>query len=253
MSLNLNQIKGITLGAVRVEETARGIVFSRFTEEEETLYRESDPIRGKASYSRCAATAGVRLQFRTDSSSLLLRLTAEKCTSRRYFSFDVFANGTLVGCLDNFSDLEIPQDYTTVEFPLGQFTKEFCLGEGVKDVCVYFPWSVHPIVEEIALDDGASLEAIRPEKKLLVYGDSITQGYDAMRPSNRYVSVLADRLGARELNKAIGGEFFWAQLAALSNDDAPDYITVAYGTNDWSMRKQPDFFGRLPELLQDFE
>ena len=39
---------------------------------------------------------------------------------------------------------------------------------------------------------------------------------------------------AEEYNKAIGGDVFFPSLAATREDFEPDYITVAYGTNDWS-------------------
>ena len=47
---------------------------------------------------------------------------------------------------------------------------------------------------------------------------------------------LADALGAEEVNKAIGGECFFPELAATKEDFQPEYITVAYGTNDWSRK-----------------
>ena len=68
---------------------------------------------------------------------------------------------------------------------------------------------------------------------MLVYGDSITHGYDALRPSNRYASKIADVLGAEEINKAVGGEQFFPELAEQKDELNPDYIMVAYGTNDW--------------------
>jgi lysophospholipase L1-like esterase len=66
-------------------------------------------------------------------------------------------------------------------------------------------------------------------------GDSITQGYDALRPSNRYAAKLANFLSAEERCKGIGGEGFFPELARSKDDGYdPDYISVAYGTNDWS-------------------
>ncbi|MBP3580252.1 MAG: SGNH/GDSL hydrolase family protein [Clostridia bacterium] len=82
---------------------------------------------------------------------------------------------------------------------------------------------------------------MKPEKKLIAYGDSITHGYDALRPSNRYIAKLADMLGAEEYNKAIGGERFFPELAKLKDAFVPDYITVAYGTNDWSCMDEETF------------
>ena len=83
---------------------------------------------------------------------------------------------------------------------------------------------------------------MKPAKKYLAYGDSITQGYDALRPSNRYAARLADFFGAEEINKANGGEIFVPPLAAMRVDFDPDYITVAYGTNDWSTTDGEAFY-----------
>ena len=55
-----------------------------------------------------------------------------------------------------------------------------------------------------------------------------------MRPSNRQVGRLAEMLGAEEISKAVGAERYDPELAALRDDFDPDYIVVAYGTNDFS-------------------
>ena len=89
------------------------------------------------------------------------------------------------------------------------------------------------MLQSVELDDGASLIPIHREKKLLVFGDSISQGYDALLPSRTYATQLADFLDAEQINKAIGGEQFVPGLAALREDFDPDYISIAYGTNDW--------------------
>ena len=153
----------------------------------------------------------------------------------------MFVNGKAVGYLDNFSDVQLPVDYTGVQLPLGHAEKEFILGEGDKEVCVYLPWSVCPLLEELSLEDGAYVIPVKPGKKLLAFGDSITQGYDALRPSASYISRLADKLQAELLNKAIGGEVFFPALAETKEDFAPDYITVAYGTNDWGTCEESVF------------
>ena len=86
------------------------------------------------------------------------------------------------------------------------------------------------------------------KKKLLALGDSITQGYDAQRPSSRYTARLAEMLDAEEINKGIGGEIFFPELAKTREASTPDYITVAYGTNDWSKTEEADF----PERCRAF-
>lgn len=242
MKLLLSDYKRITLGCAEVTEENGKTGFHRFTEEEELFYRQRDEALGRTFSDRCSAPAGIRLCFATDSRSLKIAVTTDAATSRSYFSFDVFENGRLLGYLDNFKEEELFENYTEQQFPLGKHEKSFLLSEGKSKVVIYFPWSVSIEDIEIELDDGAEIESVRPKKKLLVYGDSITQGYDAIRPSNRYAARIADFLGAEEINKAIGGEIFVPPLAQQKQDFVPDYITVAYGTNDWSTTDGRDFY-----------
>lgn len=229
MKLNLEQIQKITTGAARIREEKGLFYFNRFTAEQEELYRITD----QGFYNVSFSTAGVKFFFKTDSKNLFLKLKTSVTGTRRYFSVDVFVNDCPIGYIDNFSDTQLAQDYTKQEFLLGDFSGNFVLGDGVKTVCVHLPWSVKTIIEEISVDDNSFIEGIKPKRKLIAYGDSITQGYDALRPSNRYTARLADSLEAEEFNKAIGGAKFFPELAQLKDSFIPDYITVAYGTNDW--------------------
>lgn len=237
MQLNLSQIQAITLGAARVEQQADGIQFYRFTRQQEELYKE----RNEDFYIKTFSTSGVRLRFRTDSRTMGFCVAVSLGCSRSYFSFDVFVDGKMVDSLNNFTGAKLPRDYTKMPFLLGNFSKQFDLGAGEKEVCIYFPWSVKVTLETIELDDGAFADPVKPTKKMLCFGDSITHGYDALHPSNKYISKLADCLDAEEYNKAIGGEIFWPGLAATREAFEPDYITVAYGTNDWNNCSREEF------------
>lgn len=230
MKLDFLQVKNSALGAVRVTQEEDGFHFYRFTQAQEALYKS----RSEEFYMKSFGTSGVQLRFKTNSTKLFMKVCVSPGSSRRYFSFEVFANGVRVGTIDNFSSEVLPQDYTVVKLPLGEFSKEFELGQGDKEIRVYFPWSAVAVVQEITLDDGATITPVKPKHKLLCFGDSITHGYDALYPSNKYISRLADALDAEEFNKAIGGEIFFPELASTQEDFVPDYITVAYGTNDWS-------------------
>ncbi len=230
MKLTVEQIAQITQGAVRVEEKENGVVFHRFTEAQEAYYRMTNP----AFYKKSLAPAGVRLCFKTNSRTLFLKTETDMATTRLYYAFDVFVNGEMLGSLDNFYDWDVPAVYSAMPCRLGEAEKHFDLGVGEKTVCIHLPWSVTAVLSEMSLDDGASIEPIVASKKLLVFGDSITQGYDALHPSSRYIAQLADFLGMEEINKAIGGEIFCPDLARCEDAFTPDLITVAYGTNDWS-------------------
>lgn len=235
--LNLEQLQAICQGAVRAEENEEGIRFYRFTNEQQEYYRQSN----EGFYRKSLASAGMKMQFETDSQSLTLKVHVEPGSTRTYFSFDVAVNGKMMGHLDNFSHVEVPALYTTMQLPLGKFSKSFDLGHGVKTVSIWLPWSVAVEIRELSVDEQAFVKPVRPEKKLLVFGDSITQGYDALRPSNRYASRLAEALGAEEVNKGIGAERFCPELAKLRDDFQPDYILAAYGTNDWKHREEAEF------------
>jgi len=237
MKLDYTQVASIATGAATVCEENGCYFFSRFTDEQKKMYRE----RTEECHLRSLSGAGIKLSFETDSRNLYLQYSVTPGSSRQYFSFDVFVNGACIGYLDNFGETVFPEKYTEVELPLGRFSQQISLGEGTKQVTVYLPWSVQVAFEEIGIDDGACIRPFKREKTLLSYGDSITQGYDALRPSDTYVAALARALGADETNKGIGGEIFFPELAAAKENFKPDYITVAYGTNDWSLCTKEEF------------
>lgn len=234
MKLTFEEIKSITTGAVELRECEDGIHFERFTKEERELYRlRGETTFGAAFPQKMPATAGVRLTFRTNSQSLGLSFAAI-VSSRRYFGVAVYKDSEKICIIDNLNDYErIDPLERKKEFGETEYNISVPLGVGEGVVTIYMPWSVSIVLHELALDDGATVTPAAPHKVLLVYGDSITQGYDAVDPSRRYTSRLADALGAVEYNKAIGGEVFFPELAMARQTFTPDYISVAYGTNDW--------------------
>lgn len=238
MKLSFTQIKEMTWGTSRIIEEDGLLCFYRCTKAQEEFFKR----RQDEFYRHSLGTAGVRLVFKTDSHNLVMKVKVANISDRKRFSFDVFANNELVGYLDNFSDVELPIGEKHIELPVGSFEKAFALGEGNKIVCIHFPYSAKGMVEDIELDDGATFEAVKSEKKILAYGDSITQGYYALRSSERYIAKLADYLGAEEMNKAIGSDRFCPELATLTDDINPDYIVIAHGTNDWRTNRTREEF-----------
>ena len=229
MKLSFEKIREITKGAVRITHEDKYVRFYRFTEEQGELYKE----RFIDFYHQSLFTAGIKLEFSTDSENLFLKVNVPEITLRRYFSFDVLVNGKPVGYISNFSESDMPDNYIDVDFPMGEYSKSFVLGEGTKKVSIYFPWSVIGELEELSIDNGSFCEPIPCGGRILVFGDSITQGYDAQRPSNHHIVRLAELLNVEAVNKAIAGERFFPNLAKTIDDIEPKFITVAYGTNDW--------------------
>ena len=247
MKLDLETVSNITLGAVRVEKEEDGFHFYRFTHQQEDLYKD----RSDDFYKKCFATSGIQLSFKTDSRSLFIKASVSKGSSRSYFAFDIFINGTMVDSLNNFDGVELPCDYTSVSLQMGQFEKKFSLGAGVKNVSVYLPWSAKTVIQQFALDDDSFIEPVKTKYKMLCFGDSITQGYDALFSSNKYTSRLAKFLNAEEHNKGIGGETFFPELAKAKEEFVPDYITVAYGTNDWNRCTQQQFTTNVKAFFEN--
>ncbi len=175
-------------------------------------------------YKKAFATAGVRLCLKTDSSRFSFDFILTPASSRQYAYFDVYVNGALekhFGAEGN----SITRGSATLPLPEGETTLE-----------IFFPWSFGAQISNVTIDDGASLEGLTRSKKMLAFGDSITHGYDAIYPSLSYASRLAFLLDAEQVNKGIGGEKFFPALLDEKDSFDPDYITVAYGTNDWNSK-----------------
>lgn len=239
MKLDIEKLKEITTGAVRITQETDGIHFYRFTEEQQNLYAQVSADFLKKTH----ATSGVKFCFRTNSETFALKWLAINGSGRTFFQFDVFVNGKRIDSFGNFDAETVTRDYTSFTYPLGEFEKTVFLGAGEKDVCVYFPYSIRAVVQEVAVDDGAWLEPKLPRKKVVVFGDSIAHGYDALHPSNSAFTRLAQALGAQEFNKGIGGDTFFPDLAATKEPFEPEFVVVAYGTNNW--------FGNTKEKFTD--
>lgn len=218
-ALSFEQIESLTHGVARVEEGDGKISFFRFTKEQQELYKTVS----EDFYIKSFATVGVSLEFITDSENLLLSVSVAKGSSRTFFTHSIFVDGKRIGELSgNISAGEnVP------------FEEKFQLGVGMKKVRIQFPWSVASRLVALELDENATVIPTKKKCNVLMFGDSITQGYDAMLPENAYSIRIADLLDAEVRNKGIGGEQFFAKLTLEKEDFTPDLVTVAYGTNDW--------------------
>ena len=223
MKLTLETIRSIAQGALYVREENGEVLFSRFTDTQKEYYRissEKNPSNGF--YRKSFASSGIRLEFLTDSDTLGLSYRTQYASSRRFYFFDVSVDGVMI---EHFGHENIAESRS--EFSVK-------LPEGTHKVCIYLPCLAEARITALTLSDGATCTPVERPLKLLCYGDSITQGYDAKYPSQTYANLLADKLGAEMVDQGIGGEHFCPGLVAEDIPFAPDIITVAYGTNDWS-------------------
>ena len=245
MTLNLEQINSVTQGAEVVEQENGIVKFYRFTKEEQEIYSKT------VFYEKTFATAGVQMEFETDGNFLSFSVITKPATSRSFFSADVFVNEKLVAHCANFETKEMQGDYTGKYFTLGEYSFNVDLGEGSKRVKIIFPWSVCMQLKEMRLENAMYIRSVNKTKKMLVYGDSITNGYDAKYPSNAYVTQIAKVFDLEIYNKAIGGEGFFPALSKAKSNLSPDYVLVSYGSNDWSFSTQEDFIFRCKEFFKN--
>ena len=187
---------------------------------QQEIYR----AKGEPFFNRSLNSSGVVLAMKTDSQYLTLDVNMGCCCNRDYFGIDVCIDGRLNDSLTCFGHDKMFADHR----------KTFNLGEGSKTVSVYMPWSVICRIRSVELDDGAKITPVPRKKKLLVFGDSITEGFDSLHPSRCYAARIADWLDAECFNKGNGGEVYDPDIVKRPEPFDPDYITVAYGTNDWN-------------------
>lgn len=199
----------------------------RFTPEQERAYDGTDYSR------KLCCGSGVCLSVRTDALAVAIDFTASEGSSRTYFSMDVTADGVGVGSITNHSGDMPHEHYPGIRRLLGDYRGLFPLPEGEKTVRIYFPWSVTVDVAEADFKGATFIAPAPREKTFLFFGDSITHGYDATFTTKKYSTLVAEAFGADEHNKAIGGDFFKPEIAAIKESYTPTAIFVAYGTNDW--------------------
>ena len=123
MTLDLQQVKNITLGAVRIEQNECGFHFYRFTKQQEELYKH----RKEEFYMKSFSTSGVRMHFYTNSQSLFMKIKTSYGSSRSYFAVDVFVDGKKLDDLNNYAGVDFSRNYTKDPFAYGEFSKKFTL------------------------------------------------------------------------------------------------------------------------------
>ncbi len=98
---------------------------------------------------------------------------------------------------------------------------------------VYLPLFCNIAVRRLHCNGNVS-PAVTPKRRMICFGDSITQGFYAQSPTDCYVGLLAKNLDFDAINQGVGGYMFDPDVLVdcdkLGNAEA---VTVAYGTNDW--------------------
>ena len=191
--------------------------FHRFSREQREIYGlESQDWEMKT-----RSSASATFDFITDSDYIALKFDLYPGSSQKWGSIDLYVDGVFYA--NRYAD-DLSIKLAGFELPAGEHR-----------VTVYFPWSAQTVVNEVRLSDGASVIPVEKNRKLLCFGDSITQGYTSRYTSLSYVNQVSRALDAEVVNQGIGGYYFnEATLDESLCVYQPDLITVAYGTNDYS-------------------
>lgn len=232
MELTLETLQRITTGAVSVTQENGWFCFRRFSQAPEVYFDDA------GFQAKVTATASVTLDFTTDAQQLSFQYRAARASSRNLFFFDLYINDALVVTHGQADADE-------------QLTGEFChaLPKGENRIRLYFPNLYAMQLKNILLAGAAHVHPADYTRNMICYGDSITQGYDAIHPSLTYANRLARALNAKMLNKGIGGDIFHPELIDDPNL-RPELITVAYGTNDWAHSDHSTFLRNAESFLE---
>ena len=214
MKLTFEQIKAITAGAVRVWETDEGIRFSKCTEQQVGAWYALSQSLGE----RAEATTGIRLDFYTNSEGLELSAYGGN-------GFELHINGLFTARLPMKT---LWEEGKTLSFDLSPYHKN-----GECRVTVIFPSHAVGVLDGICLTDGAYLRRPNYHTKILFIGDSITQGWDSGLDSHSYAWRVTKMLNAESVIHGVGGGRFHKSIFDSIPFD-PDYVIVAFGTNDFN-------------------
>lgn len=220
MILTTADIQRFAFGCERLEEINGSIHFHRLPEELADNYRSSDGSRV-----RLECPSAVRLRFDTDAKAVRLDLR-----------FGAAARPFFQGCLVAEARAPIPFG---PDAPAADWHGEVALPGGTVEL-----WLPHLARTDLARAELVDASFLRPapplRARLLVYGDSITQGMTAPLPTETWVAQCALELGLDVRNFGVGGAKMASFLADHGIDWPYDLLAVAYGTNDFNQGLSPD-------------
>lgn len=170
---------------------------------------------------RCLQSANVFLRFRSGADAIAVRwrnLDAPPPAEEEHWG-EVFCDGVRVGRFAILPRQEL------------KFASE---GGGLWEV--HFAWAAGVVFQGLGVPDGWSVEPDprASEKRWLVYGDSITQGFRATHATRTWPWIAAQRMGVEAVNLGFGGAALGEEIIAhyIAESARWDMLTLAFGINN---------------------
>ena len=131
-------------------------------------------------------------------------------------------------CRSAFDVVEVAATDTEADIPLPARGPD-------ETVTIYLPEAHLLYLESVSWSEG-TIEPAPRRKRLVAYGDSITQGWTTTDAGKAWPAVVGRTLGLDVINLGFAGSARGELPSAQQVSATPaDLITLAFGTNCWAM------------------
>ena len=239
MKASRQTLKKFIKGALTIRDEGAYICPLTYEEAQIEEFRKAD----KGWVWRSQFSSGTRIELMTDATELRFDYNATDFSSSDN-TFDLYVDGMLK-CVHKVKKFNFDRAVYTMR-------------EGWKLVQIYLPTDCHIGIKNFNINGG--YKSVKDKgQKVLIIGDSITQGYGTFMSGASYVNVLQRKTGYNIVAQGIGGLPF-KECVLYKGEYEPDKIVVSLGTNYYESTLKYDyeketslFFKKLNELWGDKE
>lgn len=229
MILTYDQIISAANGIVRTEQNELGLELHRFSRKQEGFFYITHPLYCRESFfngyfgRNCRTGAGVTLDFISDAKEFIVDFGEIEYPNKPKQTSD--ADEQLFDLFVDNQPVESYQTNSNIVYKASGEKQRFTL---------YFPTYRFPIISSVELKEATIFLPQKKSVDILFLGDSITQGAQAIHPSNTYVMRVARSLDVGIINQASSG--FIYDEGSIEKVCDPKIVITAYGINDYGRK-----------------
>ncbi len=188
--------------------------------------------------------AGGRVMFATDSTHVGLRAQSPDFYVMNHITrigqsgFDLYVD-------DNFMGSVSPDEKGKIEV---EWHIQNAPGK-VRSICIHMPLYKSVVLQQIGLDDGASIKGHKPfalDKPVVYYGTSITQGGCASTPGTTYQNFVSRALNVDFVNLGFSGNGLGEPEVAQAINEIDTCCLVI---DHWANKNKGDYGENLPVFI----